>query len=113
MATMAQVQTGAARFIDGELIPAFTGWQKVLVGGSAGLLLKNLPNTMAALAANPVVAALGVYDPQSGTVDVDALAAAFLPQIGAEALPVSIPGGITVRLTRADFEKLIRYIKEG
>lgn len=113
MATIAQIQTGAARFIDNELLPSFTGWQKVLVGGGAGLLLKNLPNTLAALAVNPVVAALGVYNPQNGTVDVDALAGAFLPQMGTDALPINIPGGLTVRLTRADFEKLIRYIKEA
>lgn len=112
MATIQQIQTGAARFIDNELLPSFTGWQKVLVGGGTGLLLKNLPNTLDALAASPMVAALGVYNAQNGTVDIDALAAAILPQMGAEALPVSIPGGITVRLTRADFEKLIRYIKE-
>lgn len=113
MATIAQIQAGAARFIDNELLPSFTGWQKVLVGGGTGLLLKNLPNTLAALAVNPVVAALGVYNPQNGTVDVDALAAAILPQMGTDALPINIPGGLTVRLTRADFEKLIRYIKEA
>ena len=113
MATVAQIQAGAARFIDNELVPAFTGWQKVLVGGGAGLLLKNLPNTLATLAANPMIAALGVYNPQNGTVDIDALASAFLPQMGADALPVQIPGGVTVRLSRADIEKLIRYIKEA
>jgi hypothetical protein len=113
MATIQQIQAGAARFIDNELIPAFTGWQKVLIGGGAGLLLKNLPQTLAVLAQNPMVAALGVYNAQNGTVDVDALANAFLPQMGAEALPITIPGGVTVRLTRADIEKLIRYIKEA
>lgn len=113
MATIAQIQTGAARYIDNELLKAFSGWQKVLVGGGTGLLLKNLPNTMAMLAQHPVVAALGVYDPASGIVDIDALANAFLPQMGADALPITIPGGVTVRLGRADFEKLIRYIKEA
>ena len=113
MASIAQIQTGVARFIDNELLPSFTGWQKVLVGGGTGLLLKNLPNTLAALAQNPMVAALGVYNAANGTVDIDALSAAFLPQMGADALPVNIPGGLTVRLTRADFEKLIRYIKEA
>ena len=113
MATVAQIQAGAARFIDSELIPAFSGWQKVLVGGGAGLLLKNLPNPLTALATNPMIAALGVYNPQNGTVDIDALASAFLPQMGTDALPVQIPGGVTVRLSRADFEKLARYIKEA
>ena len=113
MATIQQIQTGAARFIDKELLPSFTGWQKVLVGGGTGLLLKNLPNTLTALAQSPMVAALGVYNAQNGTVDIDALAAAFLPQMGTDALPINIPGGLTVRLTRGDFEKLIRYIKEA
>ena len=113
MATIAQIQTGAARFIDNELLPSFTGWQKVLIGGGTGLVLKNLPNTLAALAASPVVAALGVYNAQNGTVDIDALAGAFLPQMGADALPIAIPGGVTVRLSRGDLEKLIRYIKEA
>lgn len=113
MATIAQIQTGAARYIDNELLKAFSGWQKVLVGGGTGLLLKNLPNTLDALAASPMVAAMGVYNAQNGTVDIDALAGAFLPQMGADALPINIPGGLTVRLTRGDFEKLIRYIKEA
>ena len=112
MATIAQIQQGAARFLDSELLPSFAGWQKVLVGGGAGLLLKNLPQTLATLAQNPMVAALGVYNAAAGTVDIDGLANAFLPQMGVETLAITIPGGITVRLTRADFEKLIRYIKE-
>ena len=113
MATIAQIQKGTAAFIDAELLPAFTSWQKVLVGGGAGLLLKNLPQTINLLAQNPVVAALGVYNASNGTVDIDALADAFLPQMGTDALPITIPGGITVRLTKADFEKLIRHIKEA
>ena len=113
MATIAQIQAGAARFIDNELIPAFSGRQKVLIGGGAGLLLKNLPQSIAALAQHPMVAALGVYNAQNGTVDIDGLASAFLPQMGTDALPITIPGGVTVRLARADFDKLIRYIKEA
>lgn len=113
MATIQQIQAGAARYLDNELLKAFSGWQRVLVGGGAGLILKNLPNTMAMLAQNPVAAALGVYDPSSGIVDIDALANAFLPQMGTDALPIPIPGGVTVRMGRADFEKLIRYIKEA
>lgn len=113
MVTIAQVQAGSVKFLDAELLPAFNGWQKVLVGAGAGLIVKNLPNTMGMLAANPVVAALGVWDGTRGLVDIDALGTAVLPMMGADALPVPIPGGVTVRLGRADIEKLIRYIKEA
>ena len=113
MATISQVQAGLSRYIDNELLPAFEGWKRVLVGGGAALALKNLPNIAEAYGGHPLVAALGVYNAQNHTIDVDALAAAFLPRLGADSIPVVIPGGITVRLGKADFEKIIRYIQEA
>ena len=113
MATINQVQAGLSRYIDNELLPAFEGWKKVLVGGGAALLLKNLPGIAGSYGSHPMVAALGVFNPQAHTIDVDALADAFLPRMGAESIPVTIPGGITIRLGKADFEKIIRYIQEA
>ena len=44
MATIKQVQTGFARFIDSHIAGAFEGWQKAVVVGGATLLAANLPN---------------------------------------------------------------------
>ena len=44
MATISQIQTGFARFIDTHISGAFSGWQKAVVVGGATLLAANLPN---------------------------------------------------------------------
>lgn len=110
MVTMEKVQRGLAAFIDRELIPSLSGWDKVLVGGGAGLAVAKLPQMIAQY---PIVSALGVYDKENNQVDIDALYKAVTPYIGAEALPVKLPAvGITVKMGRQEIDTLYRYIKE-
>jgi hypothetical protein len=104
------VQRGLAAFIDRELIPSLSGWDKVLVGGGAGLAVAKLPQMIAQY---PIVATLGVYDKENNQVDIDALYQAIVPYIGTEALPVKIPMlGITVKMGRQEIDTLYKYIKE-
>lgn len=113
MVTMDKVQQGIALFIDRELIPSLTGWDKVLVGGAAGLLAANLPRIAAQYAAHPMVAALGVYDPNVNQVDIDAVYKAAAPYIGAEPLPVKLPMlGMTIKMGKREIDALYRYIME-
>lgn len=110
MVTMEKVQRGLAAFIDRELIPSLSGWDKVLVGGCAGLAVAKLPQMIAQY---PIVATLGVYDTENNRVDIDALYQAIVPYIGTEALPVKFPMlGITVKMGRAEIDTLYKYIKE-
>jgi hypothetical protein len=110
MVTMEKVQRGLAAFIDRELIPSLSGWDKVLVGGGAGLAVAKLPQMIAQY---PIVATLGVYDKENNQVDIDALYQAIVPYIGTEALPVKIPMlGITVKMGRQEIDTLYKYIKE-
>lgn len=113
MVTISQVQRGFARFVDNEVAPAFTGWQKAIVGGAAGLLASNLPNLAASYGGHPLVAALGVYDPAGGTVNIDALYNAFMPKLGADKIPITIPKIGTVKMGREEIDLLMTYIKEG
>lgn len=111
MVRMDQVQRGLANFIDRELMPSLTGWDKVLVGGGAGLLSAKLPQIVAQF---PVVTTLGLYDAASNQVDIDALHNAIVPHISTEALPLTVPlVGITVKIGRQEIDALYRYIKEA
>ena len=111
MVSMDKVQRGLAAFLDRELIPSLSGWDKVLVGGGAGILTAKLPQVIAQY---PVVAALGLYDAANNQVDIDALHNAVTPYIGTEALPVKIPVvGITIKVGKQEIDALYRYIKEA
>lgn len=110
MATVQQVQDGFVRFVDNYVACAFDGWKKYAVSGGAALLAKNIPNLISAY---PAVSALGVYDPASGTIDIDALHAAFVARLGNEKIPINIMPKETIKLGREDLEVLIRCIKEA
>lgn len=113
MATVKQIQAGAARFIDAHLAQSFQGWQKALVVGGSTLIVANLPNLIGASANHPVVAALGVYNSQAGTIDLDKLYQAFMPHLGTDKIPLTVPGVGTVKMGREEIDALMRYIKEA
>ena len=113
MANISQIQRGFVQFVDNEVAVAFTGWQKAVVAGAAGLLAANFPNLVNTYAAHPIVAALGVYDPQSGSVNIDALYNAFVPKMGQEKIPITIPKIGTIKMGQPEIDALMRYIKEA
>ena len=113
MATIKQVQVGFANFIDNYIAGAFTGWQKAVVVGGATLLAANLPNMVKVYGASPMVAALGVYNPESGTIDIDKLYQAFVPNLGVDKFPVTIPKIGTIKVGKDEIDALVRYIKEA
>lgn len=113
MATISQIQKGFTRFVDLHLAGAFDGWQKAVVVGGATLVSINMPNLIRTYAANPVVAALGIYSPVSESIDIDALYNAFVPHMGGDKLPISIPKVGTIKLGKEEIDLLMKYIKEA
>lgn len=113
MVTISQVQQGFAAFIDRHIAGAFSGWQKAVVIGGATLLCANFPNLVKVYGEHPMVAALGIYDRNAGSVDIDALYNAVVPQLGTEKIPITIPQIGTIKLGREDLDALRRYIKES
>lgn len=113
MATITQIQKGFAKFIDNHLAGAFDGWHKALVVGGATLLTANMPVLVKTYGAHPVVSALGVYNPEAGTVDIDALYNAFVPHMGGDKIPIAIPKVGTIKLGKEEIDILCRYIKEA
>jgi hypothetical protein len=113
MATIKQVQTGFVTFIDRDVAAAFEGWQKALVVGGATLLAANFPKLAQTYGRHPMVSALGVYNEVTGTIDIDAVYNAFVPHLGAEKIPVTIPKVGTIKLGKDEIDTIVRYIKEA
>lgn len=113
MATIKQVQTGVARFVDDYISGAFSGWQKAVVVGGATLLTASIPNLINIYCSNPIVAALGVYSPDSGFIDIDKLYNAFVPHLGGDKIPITIPRVGTLKIGKEEIDIIVRYIKEA
>ena len=112
MVTISQIQRGFVLFVDNEVAAAFTGWQKAIVAGGAGLLATNFPNLVNMYANHPMVTAMGLYDPQTGGINIDAMYSAFVPKLGAEKIPITIPKIGTIKMGQPEIDTLMRYIKE-
>lgn len=111
MIPMDKVQRGLAAFLDRELIPSLTGWDKVLVGGGAGIAVAKLPKIVEMY---PIITALDIYDKANNQMDIDTLYQAVTPYMGGDTLPLKIPVlGITIKVGRPQVDALYRYIKEA
>lgn len=112
MVTLDKIQSGLTAFVDREIAPSLSGWDKVIVSGGLALMAANLPNIISAYSAHPAVTALGVYDAHSNSIDIDAVYNAVCQYIGTERMPVPIPVvGLTVKIGRPEIDALYRYIK--
>nr|DAI84769.1 MAG TPA: hypothetical protein [Caudoviricetes sp.] len=114
MISMENIQAGIAKFIDREIAPSLSGWDKVLIAGAGGLLTARIPDIITQYADHPMLKALGVYDKEHGTVDVDALYNAAKPYIGADPMPIKIPVvKMTMKVGKKELDTLYRYIQES
>lgn len=106
MVPMENVKAGLARFVDREIAPGLSGWDKVIVAGGLAVMIKNLP---AVIAKYPILATLGVSDTE---VDIDTLYEAASPYAN-EKMPIQIPViGITLKIGKPELDALYKYIKE-
>jgi hypothetical protein len=107
---MDKVQKGVAAFLDRELIPNLSGWDKVLVGGGAGIAVAKLPKIVEMY---PIITYLDIYDKEKNQMDIDTLYQAVTPYMGSETLPLKIPYlGITIKVGKPQVDALYQYIKE-
>lgn len=118
MATIPQVQKGFTAFVDNHVAGAYTGIDKAIALGGTALLAANLPNILKLYGTHPAIVALGIYNAETGFIDIDALYNAFVPHMGAEKIPITIPkmGKIdlgTIKLGKEEIDALVRYIKEA
>ena len=113
MAKMENVQAGIAKFIDRDIVPSLSGWDRVIIAAGGGLLSARLPDIIAQYAERPIFAAMQLYDSESGEMDIDALYQAAKPYMGTDPLPLKIPlMNITIKLSKKEIDTLYSYIKE-
>ncbi len=114
MATIAQAQRGIAAFVDAEITPNLSTLEKLVFGTAATLAINKLPQILTNASGSKMISALGVFCPETGEIDVDALFEAVKPNIGLDPVPIKIPYiNISLKFTSREAEKLYDYIKRA
>lgn len=118
MATIAQVQKGFAVFVNNYVAGAYTGIEKAILLGASALITANFPNIVKEYGQHPMVSVLGIYNADTGFVDMDALYNAFVPHMGTEKIPIELPnmGKInmgTIKIGKEEIDALMRCIREA
>lgn len=110
MATLAQVKTGVAAYIESEIISKIGGWQKWVAGAVVARTLDRADTIVNALRQNPAVQMLGIFD-DSGNIDVDALYAEFKRQAQRGPISFGVPMIGKLTLNEGDVDKIYQSIK--
>lgn len=110
MATLAQVKTGAAAYIEQEIIAKIGGWQKWVAGAAVSMALNRADAIYETLRQNPAIQLLGIVD-ADGNIDVDALYTEFKKQAQRGSISFDVPMIGRLTLNESDVDKIYQSIK--
>jgi hypothetical protein len=111
MVSLANVQNGIVKYIDRELLPKLTGWQKWAFGALSSIWVGNIANTFNKLKQSAFVGSLGVIDDRD-MIDIDQLYREFRKQAEKGAVTFAVPGVGPLTLDQQDVDKIYQYIME-
>lgn len=109
MVKSSAISQGLVNFVDGEILPKMTGWQKWIVGSMAGIASKKANSFLDSVVQNPLVKALGIVD-EEGMIDIDLLYEELSKQAQKSHAILSIPMIGDIKLNADDVESLYRHI---
>lgn len=109
MVSSEQIKLGVARYIDSEISPKITGWQKWVFSAACAAYLAQLPSIIRKAAGNKYIAALELTD-NAGNIDIDKVYEYLKPAAAQSPAPISLPGMGTITLTEKDVDMVYNYI---
>lgn len=113
MVSLQQVQDGAARYLDAEMIPKLDGWRKWIAGAVAVEYLSKIGEIAETLKKHPAISMLGVIK-EDNTVDLEHLREVFIRQARASGdITFNVPMLGTMTIGEKDIDTLYRYIMGG
>lgn len=109
MVHKSKVLNGLVNYIDAEIMSKMAGsWKAWVVGGAAGLIAGRADRILSALAANPMIAALGLIEGEN--IDVEAIIAELRKQAQKGTATVVVPLIGPITFGPADVDSLYRHI---
>ena len=109
MVHKSKVLHGLVGYVDDEIVAKMTGsWKAWVIGGAAGLVAARADRLFGELAANPMIAALGLIEGEN--IDVEAIYAEMLKQAQRGSMTLEVPFVGPVTFGAGDVESLYRHI---
>ena len=109
MVHRSKVLHGLVGYVDDEIVSKIAGsWKAWVIGGAAGLVAARADKLLNALAANPMVTALGLI--QGENIDIEAIYTEILKQAQKGNMTLEIPLIGPVTFGTGDIESLYRHI---
>lgn len=109
MVTVSQIQNGAAKYIDDEVLVSMPGWQRWVFGAGAGIAINNFPQIVEKWKNEEIVKMLGVID-KEGNVDINKIYQGVKRQAAKGPISFDIPGMGKMTLNESDVDKIYKYI---
>ncbi len=112
MSSLNEVVNGLKKYVDAEILPKVTGWNKWVFGAGVSLMLENSANVFNQLKENPFIKNMGVISKED-EIDIEKLYSVFLEQSKKSAVTFAVPllGNLTLKSN--DIEKLYNLIKSS
>lgn len=100
---------GVAKFIDNEITPKITGWQKWIFGAGSGIAMQKADKIFNELKTHPILKTLDIID--GDNVNVEILYNEFIKQADKGPVKIDLPMLGSLTLSRNDLEVLYNYIR--
>lgn len=112
MVSINRVQTGLSRYLDNEIMPKLSGWQKWVFSAAATAYIADAPKVAEKVRASTALASLSLID-EANNIDVEKIYQHLRPAAEKCPAPISIPGMGTITLTVSDVDMLYNCIMQS
>lgn len=112
MVTLSQIQAGAERYIETEIISKIPGWGKWVIGAAASRAVAKSTDIFNQLKNNELIKTLDVID-ANDMIDIDTIYQEFAKQAQRGAITVNIPIVGALTLNAQDVDKIYGAIMGG
>lgn len=111
MITMGRFKAGVQMYLEREVIPALSGWQRWVFGAGAAILINRAEEALHNLEQLPVIKMMDVI--HGDNIDIDTIYKAVREQAKTTPAVIEIPAVGSLKMGAADIDKLYNMIMEA
>lgn len=112
MVSINKVQAGFSRYLDNEIMPKLSGWQKWVFSAAATAYVADAAKVASKVRTSAALSPLGLVD-DADNIDIEKIYQHLRPAAEKCPAPISVPGMGTITLTVSDVDMLYNCIMQS